>query len=182
MGNNASMKQPSFNDYVTVYNPDTNDFDLSYATGKTLFFTGINMGEYVGEYSYGQMHGKGVRTWKCGDTFNGYYEDNNPVSGIFINKDGKMSIGTFKKGHILEGSHCDIIIPNEYTYTGSVVDDKPNGYGVMFWKSKSSLNVRFEGTWVCGEMKEGILRKRTPENTFIDFSMPGDVLIQARTY
>lgn len=58
---------------------------------------------FVGEFKYGDRY-RGKRTYEDGATFEGYFENNRPSSGIFIWANGRSFDGDFKDGQLHHGT------------------------------------------------------------------------------
>lgn len=140
---------------------------------------------YTGGVSKDKKDGKGVTIWKNGNTYVGEYKnDLRYGKGIMTWANENVYDGEWKDG-VIQGQGT-FTWANGNVYKGTFSDGKRNGFGITTWaeletKGSEYVEVRFEGTWKDNKMHEGILRKRTPQHTFIDFSIPGHVPIQDGT-
>lgn len=101
-----------------------------------------NAANYVGQFSAGVSHGKGIYAWKNGQTYNGEWERNLPHG------QGKLR---FANGDVYEGNLVNGV-PNGQgrknfasgeIYAGQFINGLPDGRGTFTWKSGD----RWEGIY-----------------------------------
>jgi hypothetical protein len=98
--------------------------------------------KYLGGKSLGRKKGFGVQTWKNGDIYKGFF-DNNQANGlgIFHHNNGDIYFGSFL-GNIVNGFgfYNDI---NKGVYIGSWMNDTKNGLGIETWGDGSSYSGEY---------------------------------------
>ncbi|MEI7610885.1 MAG: hypothetical protein WCJ64_26170 [Rhodospirillaceae bacterium] len=86
-------------------------------------YTWANGSGYQGEWREGKKQGKAVYIWPNGDRFEGLYQDDRPVSGMYIKADGARYVAEITDGTI--------------------------GPGNRLYTTEERLSVRRVGTKVC---------------------------------
>ena len=99
---------------------------------------------YRGEFKAGRKHGKGVKTWRNGDRYEGdFIEDRREGTGMY--QWGRRSAWARQR------------------YTGGYLNDLRHGYGVYEWPNGERYAGRWEDDRIVGTLTKGMIARARGE-------------------
>lgn len=97
-------------------------------------------------FRYGEIEGKGFRSWPNGDTYSGsFVAGERHGSGVMIYANGSQYEGEWHL-NARSGNNCIMKYEDGEEYVGDFAEDRRHGDGVMRYKDGS----RYEGPWRRG--------------------------------
>ncbi|GHU28950.1 2-isopropylmalate synthase [Bacilli bacterium] len=133
---------------------------------------GIGDGVYTGSVVNGLFGGKGVRTYKNGDKYEGEWKDGKKEGkGVMTYADGRVYDGEWKGGN--RNGQGTLTFKDGQTYTGDFVNDKMEGKGIFVYPN----GEKFEGHWKDGWPTDGKGIYVCPDGDKLEFIEDGKVKI-----
>lgn len=117
--------------------------------------------QYRGEFHAGRKYGKGIKTWRDGDSYDGQFVD-----------DRTQGYGTYIWG---SGTHAG------ERYTGEFLKDRRNGFGTYAWPDGEVYRGQWSNDRITGDATANMLHharllSRTQLESMATVAVPGTVV------